>query len=237
MTEQAHDRPKVGPTQQPMAPCDLPVPRRSRRPAWTKFIDEPIEVHQRADETSRTPNKACYWIASAMIDGEQFIARSRYGAVNELARQLVAAGIPDAPMFVYTAGLRGFATIPSFHRAANWTYEESAGVPLHRIPYARRAAARERARSIGVEAPKQGVSGPGGVPQLRTFQCQKSSITPLPRPHPPYSAPFRPPRKEPKWPSGQRTGRRCNRRECGRHQAMIGDRVICSQSRAAPRSR
>ena len=164
MTEQAHDRPKVGPTQQPMAPCDLPVPRRSRRPAWTKFIDEPIEVHQRADETSRTPNKACYWIASAMIDGEQFIARSRYGAVNELARQLVAAGIPDAPMFVYTAGLRGFATIPSFHRAANWTYEESAGVPLHRIPYARRAAARERARSIGVEAPKQGVSGPGGSP-------------------------------------------------------------------------
>src|SRR5215831_13817320 len=114
-------------------------------------MSEPIVVHQRADETSRTPNKACYWIATAMIDGAELLARSRYGAVNELARQLVDAGVPDAPMFVYTPGLKGFATIPSFHRAAESTYEESASVPLHRIPYARVAAARERARAIGVE--------------------------------------------------------------------------------------
>ena len=123
-----------------------------------------IIVYQHPDETSRTPNKACYWIASANIDGQQFIGRSRHGAVNELARQLVAAGVPDAPMKIYTAGLKGFRTIPSFHRAAESTYEESGSVLLRRIPYARVAAARERARSIGVEGPKQWVSGPGGNP-------------------------------------------------------------------------
>jgi hypothetical protein len=142
-------------------------------------MSEPIVVHQRADETSRTPNKACYWIASAIVDGDQFIGRSRYGALNELARQLVAAGIPDAPMFVHTAGVKGFATILSFHRAAESAYEESVTVPLRRTSYARKAAARERARSIGVEAPKQGSSDPGAGPRAADPSVPKNADHPL----------------------------------------------------------
>ena len=42
-----------------------------------------------------------------MIDGQSFSARSKHSAPNELARQLVAAGIPDASMEIAYAGLRG----------------------------------------------------------------------------------------------------------------------------------
>jgi hypothetical protein len=123
-----------------------------------------IIVYQRPEEGSRTPSKPCAWIEETTINGRNFTARSRYGATNELARQLVAAGVPDGSMSVYTASLRGFAIIRSFYRAAQWTYEETATVPLHRVPYARVEAARERARGAGVQAPKQGVSVSGGSP-------------------------------------------------------------------------
>jgi hypothetical protein len=42
-----------------------------------------------------------------MIDGQSFSARSKHGAPKELARQFVAAGIPDASMEIAYAGLRG----------------------------------------------------------------------------------------------------------------------------------
>ena len=124
----------------------------------------PIIVYQRPEEGSRTPSKPCAWIAETTIDGCNFTARSRYGATNQLARQLIAAGIPGGSMIVYAASLRGFAMIPSFYRAAQWTYEETATVPLHRVPYARVEAARERAHSARVQSPKPGVSVPGGSP-------------------------------------------------------------------------
>jgi hypothetical protein len=117
-----------------------------------------VIVHQRAEEASRTPGKSCCWVAETIIDGRTFTARSRRGAANELARVLTAAAIPDAPMHVYTHGIRGCLTTPSFHEVAIWTYEESASVPLHRIPYARVEAARERARSAGVAADLLGVN-------------------------------------------------------------------------------
>jgi hypothetical protein len=58
-------------------------------------------------EATRTPDGPCDWVAETMIDGQSFSARSKHGAPNELARQLVAAGIPDASMEIAYAGLRG----------------------------------------------------------------------------------------------------------------------------------
>src|SRR5580700_6963878 len=66
----------------------------------TRAVTTAIIVHQRPDEPTRTPNKSCRWIAEAVVDRRVFTARSRYGAPNELARVLVAAGIADAPMQV-----------------------------------------------------------------------------------------------------------------------------------------
>ena len=123
-----------------------------------------ICVHQWPLEETRTQSKGCVYMAACEADGVPYSARSRYGAPNELARVLVAAGIPDAPMVVTHRGLRGEMTYRSFDEAAKWTHEESASVPLHRVPYARVVAARERARRTGVEGAKQGLSAPAATP-------------------------------------------------------------------------
>lgn len=82
-----------------------------------------------ADERSRTPDRSCYWIAECTVGGQRYAARSRHGAAYALARVLVAAGVPDAPMAV--GGIR----FRSFHRAALYTLTETAGEPIRRIPY------------------------------------------------------------------------------------------------------
>src|SRR5262249_5927510 len=61
-----------------------------------------------------------------------YIARSRHGAPNELARRLVAAGLADRPMVIRNAGLAGNMTWSSFHAAATWTFNEG-DQPLHRV--------------------------------------------------------------------------------------------------------
>src|SRR5882762_4423710 len=121
-----------------------------------------IVVHQRPDEETRTPGKSCHWIAEGMVEGRVFTARSRHGAPNELARALVAAGIPDAPMQIATAGLRGETTYPSFHEMAKWTYEETATRPLHRGRWVDPAV--RAARITAAFGPKQGLSAPAAIP-------------------------------------------------------------------------
>jgi hypothetical protein len=66
-----------------------------------------------------------------------FTARSRHGASNELARQLVAAGLADQPMAIHCRGLAGTITWPSFYAAATWTFSEG-DRPLRRIRYKER---------------------------------------------------------------------------------------------------
>jgi len=66
-----------------------------------------ITVHQRPLEATRTANKSCKWVAEAIVNGRTYTATSRIWPANDIARQLVAAGVPDAPMQVYTAGLKG----------------------------------------------------------------------------------------------------------------------------------
>ena len=94
----------------------------------------PIVVTTWPDEETRTANSACAWIAAAMVDDVVYSARSRHGAPNALARQLVAAGVEDRPLVVRYAGLAGAMTYPSFHAVAGRTYSEG-DQPLHRVRY------------------------------------------------------------------------------------------------------
>lgn len=121
-------------------------------------IPRAIQVDLWPLEETRTPTKSCVYQAACEIAGIAYSARSRNGASNELARVLVAAGIADQAMEVRQRGTEGQLTWSSFHAAARWTYEESAGVPLRRIPYARVEASRERARTRWVEADLPGSS-------------------------------------------------------------------------------
>jgi len=116
----------------------------------------PTIVHLRPGQATRTANKGCVWIAATEIDDRRFVARSRYGAANELARQLLAAGIPDGPMIVRTTGLRGEMTIRSFHEAARFTYEESASKPVHMVRW--RDPANETAQITARKGQKEGVN-------------------------------------------------------------------------------
>lgn len=92
-----------------------------------------IAVYQHADPGTATPDNSAAWIAECTIDGNTYTARSRRGAPYELARALVAAGIPDGPMRVYSAPLAGYATYPSMHAAALYTITESARSQASRV--------------------------------------------------------------------------------------------------------
>jgi hypothetical protein len=94
----------------------------------------PITVACWPDESTRTPNSSCAWIAETMVEGRVYVARSRYGAPNELARQLVAAGLADRPMAIRYRGRAGTMFYRSFHAAAIWTFSEG-DQPLRRVRY------------------------------------------------------------------------------------------------------
>ena len=93
-----------------------------------------IEVRCWPDETTRTPNSGCVWIAETTVDGRTYIARSRHGAPNALARQLAQVGLADRPMVIRYQGLAGNLTWRSFYEAAKRTYSEG-DQPLHRARY------------------------------------------------------------------------------------------------------
>ena len=121
-----------------------------------------IIVHQRPLDATRTPNKSCKWVAEAIVNGRTYTATSRMAPANDIARQLVAAGVPDAPMQVYTAGLKGCLMWRSFYRAAERTYRESATEPVRQVRWIDPAVTR--AQIGGSTAPKQGVKAPAGTP-------------------------------------------------------------------------
>ena len=45
----------------------------------------PIMVTTWPNESTRTANTACDWVAETMVEGRAYVARSRHGAPNELA--------------------------------------------------------------------------------------------------------------------------------------------------------
>jgi hypothetical protein len=72
-----------------------------------------ITVHQRPlVEETRTPSKSCKWLGEAIVNGQTYTATSRMAPANDIARQLVADGLPDAPIQIYTGGSRACLTWP-----------------------------------------------------------------------------------------------------------------------------
>jgi hypothetical protein len=121
-----------------------------------------IRVRQHPDPDTPTPGKS--WIASAIVEGVTYTACARHGAANELARLLVAAGIPDAQMKIVTAGQPGYGTIRSFHEAARWTYEETAATkPPHMVRW---RPAVETAQIAARKSSKRGVNDVAATPNL-----------------------------------------------------------------------
>src|SRR5215471_11509191 len=120
-----------------------------------------IIVHQRPIEATRTANKSCKWHAEAIVNGRTYTATSRMAPANDIARQLVADGVPDAPMHVYTAGLKGCMVWRSFHKTAGLTCEESAAKPVHGVGW--RNQADRVAQFTAASRDKQGVKPLGGT--------------------------------------------------------------------------
>ena len=97
----------------------------------------PITVTTWPDEATRTPNSPCALVAETMVEGRVYVARSRHGASNELARQLVAAGLADRLMIIRYRGRAETMIYRSFHAAAGWAYTEG-DEPLRRVRYRER---------------------------------------------------------------------------------------------------
>ena len=118
------------------SPADRTGPIRCVLPTPPSGISRmiPITVMTWPIEATRTPNSACVWVAEATIDGRICTARSRHGAANELARQLVVAGFVDRPMAIRYHRLAGTMTYRSFHAAARWTFGEGERT-LRRVRY------------------------------------------------------------------------------------------------------
>ena len=119
-----------------------------------------ITVHQRPLESTRTANKSCKWVAEVIVNGRTYTTTSRMAPANDIARQLVADGVPDASMHVYTAGLKDCLVWRSFHKAAGYTFKENAQTPVKRVRWEAPEDAAQRYRA----GPRQGVNAPAGTP-------------------------------------------------------------------------
>jgi hypothetical protein len=121
-----------------------------------------VTVPQRPLDHTRSSGKPCKWEAEAIVNGRTYTATSRMAPANDITRQLVADGVPDAPMHVYTEGLKGNLVWRSFYRAAGFTYEESITKPVHMVRW--RDPAAEAAQIAARKASKQGVKALPATP-------------------------------------------------------------------------
>src|SRR5207237_3900325 len=71
-------------------------------PGWRAMT---IVVHQRPLEETRSANESRKWLGDMIVNARTYRATSRMAPANDIARQLVADAIQDAPMQVYTTGL------------------------------------------------------------------------------------------------------------------------------------
>ena len=85
-----------------------------------------LTINLRANEASRTPDRPCFYDANTSVDGVTYAARARYGVCNEIARQLVAAGIPDQPVTAIQQPQGWQINYRSLHHMALRTIEEGA---------------------------------------------------------------------------------------------------------------
>lgn len=84
---------------------------------------------------SRTPERGSVWLSSCEWNGRRFQAPSRGGAVHDLCRVLVAAGVPDMPMHVVGEDGKLRLTYHSIHQAAGRTIKEGARTPIRSDPF------------------------------------------------------------------------------------------------------
>ncbi len=78
-------------------------------------MSDPIIVIHRPDEVDPVAGQPCFWVAQTEIAGVTYRARSREGALGDLARRLVEAGVPDRPMRVLRdAGSRARINLESY---------------------------------------------------------------------------------------------------------------------------
>lgn len=123
------------------------------------------------EEATRTSSKSCFYTATGTVDGVTYTARSRSGAAFELARTLIAAGIPDSELRVGQKGHKGDLIYRSFHAAAEWTIKEDAS-GLRRVRWEDPAV--KRARLAATFREKQAGSNSDGVEAGSTAQSDKS---------------------------------------------------------------
>jgi hypothetical protein len=150
-----------------------------RRRFWST-VSVAILVKAYPLEATRAADGTCFWIAETTVDGRSFSARSKHGAPNELARQLVADGIPDAPMEIAHAELRGTMSYRSFHAAAKWAFTEGAKGELRRAPY--RGAAADLADRFKTVSRVIGSPKKGGEPLPEASEAPEDDEA-LPRSH------------------------------------------------------
>ena len=64
-------------------------------------------------------------VATAIADGRSYEARTRHGATMNIARQMMADGLPDGPWHVVDAEGKLRYSGPSLHRLAGLTVVEN----------------------------------------------------------------------------------------------------------------
>jgi len=99
------------------------------------WIESPLPAHGDLIACSYRAQSYGEVVGRAIVNGRTYTATSRMAPANDISRQLVAVGVPDAPMQVYTAGLKGRLVWRSFHKAAERTIEENAQVPVRSRRY------------------------------------------------------------------------------------------------------
>ena len=114
-----------------------------------------IVIRVRPLEETRTPNSGCVWLAECEVEGRRFEAPFRHGAVNALARELMAAGFADRPLEVHSDGVAGCLRWGSVAAAARRAYTRVTGRCNASVGSLRRMPCRlsERGQSRGVLAP------------------------------------------------------------------------------------
>jgi hypothetical protein len=94
-----------------------------------------LRVTMREEPDTATPDNSPSFVAEIELDGHLYEARSRRGASCVLARKLKEAGIEDQPMSVCSENGVELFRWPSFHKAAEFTYGESAQMVLRQGKY------------------------------------------------------------------------------------------------------
>jgi hypothetical protein len=109
-----------------------------------------IKVLQWVIPSSQTPNDTHKFHAECEIDGRKFVAESRRGAVCKLARILVAEGIPDDRVNVFSIsstnseGMLSMSYASFVRHLAPFSYGESAKMTLRQGKFFDRSVLEEK---------------------------------------------------------------------------------------------